>query len=109
MTYQSQHLAQNPATQDVEALRGNAVLEFGTAWCGHCQGAQALIRDALAARDDVQHLKVEDGPGRPLGRNYRVKLWPTLIFLRDGQEVGRSVRPATSASLAAEMAKLPQD
>lgn len=107
MTYQSQQLAQNPAIQDVEALRGNAVLEFGTAWCGYCQGAQPLIREALAGRDDVQHLKVEDGPGRPLGRNYRVKLWPTLIFLREGQEVGRSVRPASSAALAAEMAKLP--
>lgn len=108
MTYQSQQLAQNPAPQDVEALRGNAVLEFGTAWCGYCQGAQSLIREALDGRDDVQHLKVEDGPGRPLGRSYRVKLWPTLIFLRDGQEVGRSVRPTSSAGLAAEMAKLPR-
>lgn len=109
MSYQSQHLVQNPATQDVEALRGNAVLEFGTAWCGYCKGAQPLIRAALDGRDDVQHLKVEDGPGRPLGRHYRVKLWPTLIFLRDGQEVGRSVRPADGAGLAAEMAKLPRD
>jgi thioredoxin 1 len=41
-----------------------------------------------------QHLKIEDGPGRALGRHYRVKLWPTLVVLRDGQEVGRLVRPA---------------
>ena len=109
MTYQSQHLAQNPALQEVETLRGNAVLEFGTAWCGHCQGAQPLIREALSARADVQHLKVEDGSGRPLGRNYRVKLWPTLIFLRDGQEVGRSVRPQDGKALAAELAKLPRE
>ena len=109
MTYQSQHLAQNPTIADVEALRGNAVLEFGTAWCGHCQGAQPLIREALSARADVQHLKVEDGSGRPLGRNYRVKLWPTLIFLRDGQEVGRSVRPQDGKALAAELAKLPRE
>jgi thioredoxin 1 len=37
--------------------------------------------------------KVEDGPGRPLGRSFKVKLWPTLIFLRDGAEVARVVRP----------------
>lgn len=108
MSYQSQHLAQNPTIEEVEALRGNAVLEFGTAWCGYCQGAQGLIREALAGRDDVQHLKAEDGSGRPLGRHYRVKLWPTLIFLRDGQEVGRSVRPQNGATLATEMAKLPK-
>jgi len=40
---------------------------------------------------------VEDGPGRPLGRSYRVKLWPTLVFLQDGREVSRLVRPAGAA------------
>lgn len=109
MPYQDQHLAQAPSLEAIQALRGNAVLEFGTAWCGHCQGAQPLIRDALHHRPDVAHVKVEDGPGRPLGRSYRVKLWPTLVFLRDGQEVGRSVRPQDAASLDAEMAKLPRD
>jgi thioredoxin 1 len=42
----------------------------------------------------VQHIKVADGRGQPLGRSFRVKLWPTLIVLRDGQEVGRLVRPS---------------
>ena len=107
MPFQTQPITPEPSAQDIQALRGNTVLEFGTAWCGHCQGAQGLIREALAGRDDVQHLKAEDGSGRPLGRHYRVKLWPTLIFLRDGQEVGRSVRPQNAATLAAELAKLP--
>ena len=30
---------------------------------------------------------------RPLGRSYRVKLWPTLVLLKDGQELARLVRP----------------
>lgn len=42
---------------------------------------------------DVRHLKIEDGPGRPLGRSFGIKLWPTLVFLRDGTEVARVVRP----------------
>jgi thioredoxin 1 len=41
----------------------------------------------------VRHVKVEDGKGKPLGRSFRVKLWPTLIFLRDGRAVQQSVRP----------------
>jgi thioredoxin 1 len=57
---------------------------------------------------DVQHLEIEDGPGRPLGRSFRVKLWPTLVFLRDGQVVRQAVRPTPDelteafAELAAE-------
>jgi thioredoxin 1 len=84
---------QEPARADVDGLPGPTLLEFGTPWCGWCRGAQPHIAQALAAHPGVRHLKVEDGSGRPLGRSYRVKLWPTLIFLRDGQELSRLVRP----------------
>jgi thioredoxin 1 len=47
----------------------------------------------LARYPGVRHIKVEDGPGKPLGRSFRVKLWPTLVFLRDGQVVGQVARP----------------
>jgi thioredoxin 1 len=50
----------------------------------------------MAEYPGVSHILVEDGPGRPLGRSYRVKLWPTLIVLKDGQEVGRAVRPSSA-------------
>lgn len=83
-----------PARAEVDAMAGATVVEFGTGWCGWCRGAQPLIAAAFAAHPDVRHLKIEDGPGRPLGRSYRVKLWPTLVFLKDGQEVARVVRPS---------------
>ncbi|UJB31380.1 thioredoxin family protein [Chromobacterium sp. Beijing] len=84
-----------PERTELDAQPGVTVLEFGAPWCGHCQAAQPLIRQALAAYPDVRHLQIEDGPGRRLGRSYRVKLWPTLIFLRHGQETARLTRPAT--------------
>ena len=90
-----------PSLADVKALKGMTLLEFGTEWCGHCRAAQPLIAQALATQLHWQHCKVEDGPGRALGRHYRVKLWPTLVFLRDGQEVGRLVRPAGANMVAA--------
>lgn len=93
MPYASRHLAQPPTREQVDALPGATVVEFGTPWCGHCLRAQALIEQALATRADIAHLKVEDGKGQPLGRSYGVKLWPTLVFLRAGQEVARLVRP----------------
>jgi len=42
---------------------------------------------------NIRHLQIEDGPGRPLGRSFRVKLWPTLVFLRDGQVLKQVARP----------------
>lgn len=82
-----------PLRADIAALTGPAVVEFGTPWCGHCRAAQPLIAGAFASHPQVPHLKVEDGSGLPLGRSFRVKLWPTLVFLRDGKEVARLVRP----------------
>ncbi|MBX3620857.1 MAG: thioredoxin family protein [Rhizobacter sp.] len=95
-----------PERREVDALRGAAVVDFGTNWCGFCRAAQPLVNAALAAHPQVQHLKVEDGPGRPLGRSFRVKLWPTLVFLRDGQEVARVVRPGSAAEVEQALAAL---
>jgi len=85
--------ATEPSRAEVDSLPGPVMLEFGTSWCGWCRRAQPLIGEALAAHPGVRHIKVEDGPGQPLGRSFRVKLWPTLVFMRDGIEIGRLVRP----------------
>jgi thioredoxin 1 len=92
-----------PLRADVDAWRGLTVLEFGTDWCGHCRAAQDPVAQALTQQPKWQHLKVEDGPGRALGRSFRVKLWPTLVLLQDGQEVGRLLRPTAAAEMAAAL------
>ena len=84
---------QQPTRAEVDALTGPAVLIFGTDWCGYCRAAERFVAPALADHPQVRVIRAEDGKGRPLGRSYRVKLWPTLIFLRDGVEVAREVRP----------------
>ena len=95
-----------PARAEVDALAGPTLLEFGTPWCGWCRGAQPLIAAALQSHPAVRHLKVEDGSGRPLGRSYRVKLWPTLVFLQGGREVARLVRPGDRQAVAQALASI---
>ncbi len=95
-----------PARASIDALQAPTMLEFGTDWCPHCQAAQPLIGHALAAYPQVGHIRIEDGKGRPLGRSYTVKLWPTLIFLRAGKEVARLVRPQSEAAIREALALL---
>jgi thioredoxin 1 len=88
-----------PARSTVDTFAGPAVIEFGAAWCPICQAAQPLIDAAFADHPDVRHLQVEDGRGRPLGRSFGIKLWPTLVFLKDGKEVAREVRPRDASAI----------
>jgi thioredoxin 1 len=83
-----------PERAVIDAMDGVVALEFGAGWCGHCQGAEPLIGAALADYPGIEHIRVEDGSGRKLGRSFKVKLWPTLVVLRGGQELARVVRPA---------------
>ena len=93
MPFMKEYTREALGRADVDALQGPVVLEFGTNWCGFCLAAQPQLAGALSKHSSVRHIKVEDGPRRPLGRSFRIKLWPTLIFMRDGREVSRLVRP----------------
>lgn len=95
-----------PTLAEVQAGSGLVLLEFGTEWCGHCRAARTAVTEALAQHPAWRHVKVEDGPGRALGRSYRVKLWPTLILLRDGQEAGRLVRPTTTSEIVTALKQI---
>jgi thioredoxin 1 len=98
--------ADDPTRAEVDATPGDLVLDFGASWCGYCRAARPHVDAALAERPGVGHRWIEDGPGRPLGRSFRVKLWPTLVVLRDGHEVARVVRPNTTEEIAAALAHL---
>lgn len=106
MTHTYATASEAPARADIDRWPAALVLEFGTGWCGYCQAAQPLIEQAFAAYPQVDHLKIEDGSGRALGRSFRVKLWPTLVFLRDGQEVARLVRPAGVQEIARALGQI---
>lgn len=100
------YLDEEPSRAQVDATVGPMILEFGSNGCGHCRRAQPFIEAALAARAGLPHIKVQDGPGKPLGRSFRVKLWPTLVVLRDGNEIARVVRPTDAAVISDALARL---
>ena len=95
-----------PTRAEVDLLDGPAVIEFGAPWCGYCLAAQPLLKTAFAGHPDVRHIKVEDGKGRPLGRSFRVTLWPTLVFLSQGKEVARLVRPGDANAIRQALAQI---
>ncbi len=85
-----------PTREEIDRMPGLVVLEFGTDWCGFCRAAAPQVESFLRQHPTVRHVKVEDGPGRPLGRSFRVRLWPSLVFLKDGGVVRQLARPSAA-------------
>ncbi|HBI68730.1 MAG TPA: thiol reductase thioredoxin [Massilia sp.] len=101
MTYETSQ----PERSAIDAASGITALDFGTNWCGYCRAGEPLIEQALQDYPQAKHIKVEDGPGRPLGRSFRIKLWPTVVVMKDGVEVARVTRPVDADEVRAALAK----
>jgi thioredoxin 1 len=82
-----------PTREEIDQMKGPVLLEFGASGCPHCHALAPTLAGLLERFPAVRHIKVEDGPGQPLGRSFRVKVWPNLVFLRDGQVVRQLARP----------------
>lgn len=94
MAFDTQYHESDLTREELEKLPGPVVVEFGANWCGICGGFTPEAQSAFQPFPQVQHIRVEDGPGKRLGRSFRVKLWPTFVFLRDGQVLGQVSRPS---------------
>lgn len=99
MSMTTVYAATEPTRAAADALEGPTLIEFGAPWCGHCLAVQPLLAKVIADYPQVRHLKIEDGSSRRLGRSFQVKLWPTLIFLREGQTLARLVRPTNVSEI----------
>lgn len=86
--------------EEINQLTGAVMLEFGAGWCDYCKAAQGIIFSELALHPNIRHIKIEDGKGRRLGRTFAVKLWPTLIFMKDGIELKRLEREFNSEEIS---------
>lgn len=100
---------QEPTREEINALKDATLLEFGASWCGYCKAAQPTITSELANFPNIRHIKIEDGKGRRLGRSFQVKLWPTLIFMKDGVELKRLVREIDARELRLGLALITAD
>jgi thioredoxin 1 len=99
MPMNEQYATIEPLRAEIDMLDGPTVLEFGSPWCGYCLAVQSLLASAFSDHPCVHHIKIADASGRPLGRSFKVTLWPTLVFLSNGREIARLVRPRDASTI----------
>jgi len=88
----------------VEQAEGLVLVDFAAAWCAPCRIMTPVLEQVAAeygSRVKVVTLDVDTSPVTAV--RFGVRSLPTLVFLRDGVEVDRSVGAVPKAALQARL------
>jgi thioredoxin len=62
------------------------ILYFSATWCGPCKNFKPIM-ESVSNSIPVQFVDVDQNP--TLSAQYNIKSIPTLVFLKDGQEINK--------------------
>lgn len=85
-------------------------LKFGADWCGPCKTLQPKL-DILESEfgDKVTFTKIDADSEQNLVQKYSVKALPTVILLKDDEEIFRSVGAVLLPALRTQLRKAIKD
>lgn len=85
---------------------GLKVVDFFATWCGPCKMLTPILEElSEEMQDSVEFVKVDIDESMELAMEYQVTSVPTLVFIKDGQEVARKIGFSPKAALKEEIEK----
>ena len=83
----------NDSTFEQEVLKSNipVLVDFYADWCGPCKMLSPTVDEVANENDDVKVVKVNVDESQEVAIKYQVMSIPTLVVIKNGNEVNRSV------------------
>ena len=85
------HVGQNEFADKVELAKGIQVVDFFATWCGPRKMLAPVFEQVAEANPDVHFYKVDIDEEIGLAQKYQVMSVPTLLFIKDGKIIDKSV------------------
>ena len=88
------------------------ILDFWAPWCGHCTMLSKMIdrlSTELKDKATITKVNVDDISGIELAKKYSVTKLPTLIFVKNDEEVDRIIGTTTNAAILTTLNKHEKD
>lgn len=85
------NINKNNFQEEVMNANRPVLVDFWAAWCGPCQMLGPVIEEIAAERNDIKVAKVNVDEQPELASQFQVMSIPTLVVIKDGQIVNKSV------------------
>ena len=80
------------------------LVDFYADWCGPCKMLAPVVESVAAENDDIKVVKINVDDAQDLAIKYQVMSIPTIVIIKNGQEINRSVGVVSKTDLL-EMVK----
>ena len=67
------------------------LIDFYADWCGPCKMLSPIVDEVAEENTDIKVVKINVDNAQDLAMKYQVMSIPTLVVIKDGREVNRSV------------------
>ena len=85
------HITKDNFNSEVLQSDRTVLLDFWASWCGPCRMVSPVIDEIAEERSDIFVGKINVDEQRELAAQFGVMSIPTLVVLKHGREVNRSV------------------
>lgn len=84
-----------------EVLRSDrpVLLDFWASWCGPCRMVGPILDEIAEEREDIKVCKINIDEEPELANEYQIMSIPSLMVLRDGKIVNRSIGAKPKAQI----------
>ena len=77
--------------EEVLKSKNTVLVDFYADWCGPCKMLSPVIDQIAEENQDIKVVKVNVDNAQDLAMKYQVMSIPTLVVIKEGKEINRSV------------------
>ena len=91
--YKMDILKVNSQNFEEEVLKSEkpVLVDFYADWCGPCKMLSPIVDEVAQENEDIKVVKVNVDDSQDLAMKYQVMSIPTLVVIKEGNEINRSV------------------
>ena len=67
------------------------LVDFYATWCGPCKKLSPILEEVATEHDEIKLIKVDVDQNPNLSQQFSITAMPTLVVIKNGEEVDRSV------------------